>query len=886
MQPEDEKLAEQCEKIAQTLQEATHWIADNPQRVGQNSAGLQRELRKQQLLARNLAIAARRKMAVSVFGPSQAGKSYLVSALARPGTKPVMANFAGASVNFIEKINPEGGRESTGIVTRFTLDRSSAANAEYPVELRLLTQTDLVKIIGNTYYADCCQDDFPDPAPEDIAQRLTTLAAKAASSAVDHLKEDDIYDLEEYFWRYFRGMGRVKVLKNVQFWSEAAQLAPRLRPADRAQLFALLWGDVEPFTKLYLRLYTALEKLGFAANVCCPLAALMPREMSIIDVQMLQGLGNDGADKVAVLAGTHSVELPRAEVTALTAELKIVLEQAPCGIDGTPYAFFQHTDLLDFPGARSREQIKQLPDHLRSHPDALSGFFLRGKVAYLFERYCAEQELTSMLLCIGPGNQEVHSLPDMVNDWIASTHGASSTERQGAPVSLFLILSKFDMEFEQKAGASDDPKQRWSIRLHSSLLDFFGKQHEWPQQWDSSGGFRNTFWLRNPNFKQKAIFDYDGDQERQIRPSEQEYIAKLGHGFVDNPDVCKHFKNPQQAWDAAMLLNDGGIGYLVQQLAPVCQPELKRQQVARRLQDLISSVNGRLAGYYVSDDTEAERNKKQTLGKALARKLVNCAVGQRFGAFLSKLYVDDELLYDLYFQVERTPSSDDENAATVHQPEVLGAQVDADSLLDLFSDDVPDAATDAAARPAPIMDAAARYASAVIAQWLSRLRELSADKPAQAYFGLNAEEFSALVHELDSGAARLKLRDSIAAAVRDASHFHNIERQKLAWKQAALAAALLNTYINYLGIDVHGQISSRPHISITGHQRPIFAPRPSFDDVPQLEPKPLPYDRDFYADWLYALTLLIQGNVAGALASAADVAQNQRLGILLKALSA
>ena len=890
MLPEDEQLAERCQKVGQALQTALTWLDDNRNRIGQSSAGLQRELRKNLLLARGLETAARRKMGVSVFGPSQAGKSYLVSALARPGINPLIANFAGRQVDFIREINPEGGRESTGLVTRFTLDRSREATPDYPVELRLLTQTDLVKIIGNTYYSDCRHDDWPDPDPEAIVQRLTELARRAEPSPVDPLGEDDLYDLEDYFWRYFRGAGRIKVLKNTPFWSQAADLAPRLRPADRAQLFALLWGDVEAFTQIYLRLYHTLKSLDFAPVARCPLAALMPRELSIIDVQMLRGLGSDGGDRVAVLAGTRAVELPRAEVTALTAELKIVLEHKPGSLDGTAYDFFEHTDLLDFPGARSREQIKDLTEYL-SRPEALSGFFLRGKVAYLFERYCTEQELTAMLLCIGPGNQEVRGLPDMANDWIAATHGATADARANTPVSLFLVLTKFDMEFEQKAGASDDPAQRWSIRLFSSLLDFFGKQHDWPRSWDPQGAFRNLFWLRNPNFKQKAIFDYDGDRERQVRDSEQAYIQGLRAGFLNNPEVRNHFPDPARAWDAAMRLNDGGIGYLVEQLHPVCKPELKRRQVGRRLGELTRAVTGRLRSYYVSDDLETERAKKRELGKALARKLVNCAVAQRFGEFLWNLYVSDESLYDVYFQVERQPAeSQEESAAVIHEPDLIGAQVDATSLLDLFGDDEPAEPAAPAPEPRraspPPMDAAERYAREVMAHWLNQLRELSGESQSQLYFGLAADEFGALVHELATGAERLQLRQQIAVGVRDASHFHNIHREKLAWKQAALAATLLNAYVSGLGIDPYGDPVKRPVIAVAGRQRPLFAPRLAFVDYPPLGPKPLPYDQDFYADWLYALTLLIQGNVAGAVATEADLQQNRRLGQVLAALDA
>ena len=890
MSPEDEPLAQRCRSVGQALQTALAWVGDNRDRIGQSSVGLQRELRKNALLARSLEHAAQRKMSVSVFGPSQAGKSYLVSALARPGLNPLLARFASRTVDFIREINPEGGRESTGLVTRFTLDRSPQATPDYPVELRLLTQSDLVKIIGNTFYADCRQDDWPDPEPDAIAQRIAELAGRASPTPVDPLTEDDVYDLEEYFWRTFRGAGRIKVLKHTQFWNRAAELAPRLTPPDRARLFAVLWGDVAAFTQLYLRLYLALQSLDFAAMARCPLAALTPREQSIIDVQMLRGLGGDGGDRVAVLAGTRIVELPRADVTALTAELKIVLEHKPGSLDGAAYDLFDHTDLLDFPGARSREQIKDLADYL-ARPEALSGFFLRGKVAYLFERYCAEQELTAMLLCIGPGNQEVRGLPDMVSDWIAATHGASSEARADSPVSLFLVLTKFDMEFEQKAGASDDPGQRWSTRLYSSLLDFFGKQHDWPRSWDRQGGFRNTFWLRNPNFKQKAIFDYDGEREKQVRESECATIQNLRAGFLGNAEARNHFADPARAWDAAMRLNDGGIGYLVEQLSPVCNPGLKRQQVTRRIDDLCRATAGRLRSYYVSDDREAERAKKRDLGKNLARKLVGCAVAQRFGELLWNLHVSDEALYDVYFLVEHQPAAADQAAAAAApEPDLIGAQVDADDLLSLFGEDEPTAPTTliksaSTSRPPP-MDAADRYAREVMAHWLNQLRELSGESQSQSYFGLAADEFGALVHEIATGAERMEVQRRIAAQVRDASHFHNVHPGKLAWRQAATAAALLNAYISGLGIAAQGDPARRPVITVAGRQRPLFAPRPPFVGYPPLSAKPLPYDQDFYADWLYALTLLIQGNVAGMAATEADIEQNRRLGQVLAALDA
>ena len=113
--------------------------------------------------------------------------------------------------------------------------------------------------------------------------------------------------------------------------------------------------------------------------------------------------------------------MTRPILTALVAEMHVAMRERP-------WDFFDHTDLLDFPGARSREHHPDIRKHFRKE-GTLEGLFLRGKVAYLFDRYNAEQELTGMLLCIAPSNQEVRTLPAMIKEWIDLTHGADPAAR-------------------------------------------------------------------------------------------------------------------------------------------------------------------------------------------------------------------------------------------------------------------------------------------------------------------------------------------------------------------------------------------------------------------------------------------------------------------------
>ncbi len=125
--------------------------------------------------------------------------------------------------------------------------------------------------------------------------------------------------------------------------------------------------------------------------------SLIPREKSIVDVLTLDKLGADNSDTLLVRPRqadrktTPDARLPRSLVCALTAELSVA-------IDEKPWDFFDHTDLLDFPGARSRLKLASLEDVAKAKGVAeganpLRELLLRGKVAYLFQRYSAEREL-------------------------------------------------------------------------------------------------------------------------------------------------------------------------------------------------------------------------------------------------------------------------------------------------------------------------------------------------------------------------------------------------------------------------------------------------------------------------------------------------------------
>ncbi len=873
-------VLERCAAAESAANAAIGWIRENPDKVGRDGILLQRDFRKFAVQARKLEAAVDRPMCVAVFGPSQAGKSYLISALARRGTDPLKVTVGGRELDFVKEINPEGGQESTGLVTRFTL-RQVPGRPDAPVVLRLLSQTDIVKIIGNTFLSDFDLSGEQLPGPEQITELLGELSRKAGTNKHDSLSEDDVYDLQEYFELYFRGQPLVGTLGQ-RYWDAAADLAPRLMDAERAILFSVLWNQVEPLTNICASLLNALRRIDFADEAYCALDGLIPRETSIIDVKTLQGLGQKGNSPIAVIGKNgKEAQLERCELTALIAELTMPLTLAP-------WPFFEHTDVLDFPGARSRENISEPRKYLQDQ-GKIPGLFLRGKVAYLYQRYCAEQELTAMLLCISGSNQEVRTLPAMVKEWVDLAQGAEPAERARQQTALFLALTKFDAEFEEKRGQSESSDSRWTTRLNASLLDFFGKTSNWPHEWLPGLAFDNTFWLRNPNVKAKHILEYDEqDRETAIRGPERPRIERQKNEYLKNEFVRRHIRNAERAWDEAMRLNDGGISYLAEQIAPVCHPQIKLRQIDARSAELCRRMSRRLERFYISGDIEQELKKRMQEVRKVVFQLAHCAEQQRFGRLLREMQVDFDLLVDVNRRIENgqigggTVDGDGAKAPEGRAQRPVGARASAGRLLKaVFGDDPGTAVPGGPAAPA--RDEAELFANESVSMWLGRMRRLAEDQQRLLQLAMTGESMATLIGELSAAVGRLQLREQIADLVRTARAY----RQRSSFARSAMITQnLINGFINYLGYGA-GELAGRPAIALDGGgNRPIFAPRPPVTDFPVLGEESVAHEEEYYTDWCAGLVQLVQDNVRFRDNKMIDVAANVKLGGILTILSA
>lgn len=871
---EQDKLADECARVAALTAQALAWVEDreNAGLVGAEARSLVQMMRRGERRARRLARSARTPMSVSVFGPSQAGKSFLVSVLARPADGPLVAEFDGSALDYIREINPEGEGESTGLVTRFTMAKSSTP-AGFPIRLTLLSEADIIRTISNSFFMDGDRSE-PSPEPSEIAAHLDLFKPRAGS-ARPGIDADEVYEIGEYVEASFGREAYAVALR--PFWEEAALIAPGLSLADRAAFFAPLWGGHDTFCGLYQRMAQALAQLDHADEVFAGLDALVPRDTSIIDVKTLGGTA-DTAPLTLITAGGRQATLARSVICALAAELVLPMQSLPS-------AMFGETDLLDFPGARNRFE-QDLGKAFEDDADAiLPELLLRGKVAYLFDRYVQNQEITSMLLCVPDSNMETVDLPGLVQNWIASTHGNSPQAREDVDCVLFMVLTKFDKHLGDSAAEGGD-ETRFERRMQASLLEKFGKGSDpWVTEWTPGHAFSNCFWLRNPNYYVDGLIDYDeAMRELRIRPEKVTRVAELKAGCLHAASVQRHFGDPLAAWEAALALNDGGVSYLMAELERVCKPDSKLRQIGAQLDRLAGELRQAIAPFHVSDDVEARITQAQKAATKVIDDLEEALRRHRFGAVIAALMVDQD---EIEGRISRVPSSVRitsavASASAMADPAVADGPQRPERPVRPRAAEVampPDAKSVTDVRTMTLEQFQAETALEI---WIDRLKSFRDDPARRAVFGVGDTTSSDLVAELIHAARRTGLSRKTAAQLAEVNFGLTVENQ--AAPASILGAEGINGFVATLGMTDLPE-AERPQVpGKDGETRAVFVHAPGAESVDTLPVQPRAMAEAAWTDWVFALDALFAANARDGAGGEVNIEQNLALGRILSAI--
>ena len=646
--------------------------------------------------------------AIAAYGKSQVGKSYLMSNLLQDKGKPFIVKSDGAEYDFINQMNPRTQKtEATGVVTRFSSFESCPARykEEHPNMMRALSVTDIAMVLSEGYYNDIT--DFTSPGESEIEKFADSIREKYNNSKRNDIiavSADDILDMKAYFNKY---INNAQTFKKSCFFDKIALVIESVPVNDLASVFSSLWNNDENLTNLFSRFVNLLNRLNFSRYVYLPAEALLHHERNentIMSVQCLNGLTVPNARQTEVFLSKDNTfttvsNVSKSELSGICAEIVLKIPKeflnsqdlysfdmitdsdviSKLGEGVVKKDILKKTDLLDFPGARSRQQ--QLAEKL-SDSKVLTNVLLRGKVAYLFNMYCEARMINILMYCHHNESNDVTSIPLLLNNWVNKYIGVTPEARASklkdlngiSPLFYVATMFNIDMKYNvnsDEANRGDSLEGRWEARFDKVLQkECFGGSMSWYKNWDSADSlFKNSYLLRD--FKYSGVgesnlyegFANEGKEARWIIPQNshtpanrlseraKEYYEELRKSFVSSKYVKRLFENPALSWDVAASRNNDGALYIIQRLGQVCTliSDFRVNQCKDDMKTAIKEVYRAIADYYVSQDGEAILRNNIRKAKTIHREMdMACnADNYFFGHLLQSLQLSENEVLNL-----------------------------------------------------------------------------------------------------------------------------------------------------------------------------------------------------------------------------------------------
>ena len=867
--------------IAQGCQDALGWVSNvrtASRRLDTEADTLNLSLLRTRNLSNSLAQVSGMPMTVGFFGISQAGKSYLISALAAGRNGELEARYGTRVVDFIKEVNPVGGgKEATGLVTRFTRHVPESPQG-YPVPLRLFSEIDLAKILANTWFNDFNHEHLNYQLDEaHIEERLRPFLQRAGQGdGHNGVSSEDVVALWDYLNASFKKS--VEKLEHA-WWPQVLKIAPALHPHERADLFSLLWGEQSELTETYRSLAQVLTKLNHAKMVFAPLDTLTDHSNgSIMNVDSLNRLGSSQDRQVEIRfwkenQQTGSAHLSQAELAALTAELIFPLAEV------VPDSMMEQVDLLDFPGYRGRLKLLALKDAAQAGQNPVSQLLLRGKVAYLFERYTDNQEMNALVVCASSVKQsDVSDVGPVLNRWVEKTQGKSAEERGRSKAGLFWAITMCDLRINDSLKKTESQlNEAWEGMMHMTLLERFA-QYDWLKEWSPGKPFDNCFLVRKPGIdmpflKLDAVSGQEGMREVAITEHYRDVIDTMGRSFVSRQNVQHHVAAPSEAWQAMLKLNDGGISRLTGALHGVAHLTFKLERLREQLKQCRIEIAEKRLGRWYHHDGDGQLGKKQAIAKTLWQGL--SASPQSLGELIASLDLPATELHNIYVSIREH----DEEAQAEAQPRAQNVFAANPFGNNPFGSD-PFGDPSADEQPAvsePVPERAGRgdeFAHQVFKAWIAHLRELPQQRMFWQQLSINHETIDLLCEELITAATRLDLEGIIKRALAG-------QKQPGTHREQLVARQTLRDFIAWFGYLALPE--NRVPNSYVGEKNKVFARQVSLasDELPRLASVAPQPGVAYMGDWLSALMTLTLENAGHSATRDISLEQNRQLGHII-----
>lgn len=895
----ENRLVFACNQVRDAAAETLEWINDNDALVGTERISLLHEFHRTEVSALSLAAAVTQPPSVGFIGATRCGKTHTIAAMLEKGGGRLVMRFEGIreKIDFLRNIVPESGRFGASMVMRLS-ENDKARPQNFPIGMRLLSTADVIKIMGNAYFAAVGKRARV-PSLQEVRDVHAEVQPLAGEDPVVGLSEEDIWDIKAYFTTRFGEEPLFRTLFAAGYWQALARLGPHLDNTARARMLGLLWGNLEPFNTAFVFLANAVASLGGGLEANCALDAILSidprtgkfsrRADSVINGETAAMLGQQDERTVVVCNEFgHWFSMPRTALAALAAEVRLPLSPESSEVT-------RNADFLEFPGLDHRPAVPNLENALAKDPAVLGRIFLRAKAIYLVDLYTAEHRLTSMVVCVDHAQRDVAELAPLVGKWVETSHGRDAVTRERHDNSLFLAFTKVDKEFSDGAKTGKDAKLDWAGRIKHILLDGFGRDYDWPREWTPGRPFDNIHLLRNPIYKAKQILDYASDgQELGFKAGQTDRIERSRKNFMQGDLVTRHVADPASVWREAFLINDGGLSYLAQSVAAVCDNRVKYRQIVAALDDLRHSMQDRLRRYYVSENYAFQQDRRHTSGLLVVRRLKGSAESRNFGYLLRSLQLSESQFGDVMRNVEVwtgarfDPTDDDAMEPEEAFEDVAAAPLNGKSNehgkinghgLE-HANGHSNGAEHLPIETAPHLVPTARLcAETAVDHWIESVRAIATGESATNRYNLPRQALLHLVDELIVGAVRVGLDDRVEQLIKRVTNGDRLSPDDLG-RAATCAANVIGDFVMTLGFN---DVLANSHPRRKGKsQQPVFPPRNrialnALDEDTNL-------DEEYFSDWSQAFLGMVGENASGLREREISDDQNRRLGRLLRLL--
>lgn len=641
------------------------------------------ELREYRRQIKKIAGALEENCSAAAYGESQVGKSYLMSSLLSTPDKPFVITNKGDEYNFIDNINPSGGNtsktESTGVVTRFTVNNDNEKMKDF-VRVKNLSVADIIMLLADSYYNDLKINPDSILRYDDINARLNSLNVKSDIQQ-NYLTEDDVKDICDYISDTL-GSNAAGIAQS-DFRKIVSSHIQYVMPDQWVNIFSLIWNNNPEISRLFAFLINEYRKLDFQTEVYVPFDAVLREHGTLLKIEWLEYLNapvttnttdiydTDVYDKDGNLLATS---FSKSSLSALIAELTFILPQSIT----ENRTFLKRIDLLDFPGARSREKFKE-----QDIKKVLSSIFRRGKVAYLFNKYSNSLRISCVLFCHHNDQKNEPTLGDTINEWIEHNIGKTPEERSECLMRtngvspLFFIATKFNIELERNK--LDTPTNRETLEEHwkrfKTVIPEIIKPATWFEKWVKPSGifrseaFQSIYLLRDFYWSSKnQVFDgyiENSSLETGIHqfPDYPDYFDNLRDSFVRNGFVQRHFQNPAQAWESVASINCDGSKAIIRDLDNISWnlDNARKERYQKELNKIKEDILSKLQAYYEPEDKEQNNKRVRTIIGEIRHQL-DMNIGTRpeiFGNIIDRLMIPVEdirkIAYDIVVLKTKTP---------------------------------------------------------------------------------------------------------------------------------------------------------------------------------------------------------------------------------------